>query len=275
MNKLLAMMICAGAAFPSGARAAELVLDALVARITIVPEVRADFAVEVQAGSERLPPVTVTQEGGRASLTNGVEVGACVGSGDHMRVGLRGGSQVEMSEAPEITIRAPRAFSVSGTESGLVGRIGPADDLRMTQSGCSRWDVAAVTDALHADFSAGARLAAEAGDTMVLRASAGAVIAAGAAHDLMAEASAGAEIHIESVSGSAEATVASGGRIEIEGGETAILRADASTGGQISHGGSVGALHATATIGAQIVVSEAESVASRSVSIGGQISVGD
>jgi hypothetical protein len=275
VNKTLAMIIGACTLVPGGAWAAELVLDGLVARVTVIPEVRSDFAVEVRAGSGGLPDVSVSEEGGRALLTSGVEVGACVGSGDRMQVGLRDGTRAEMSDAPEVIIHAPLTFSVSGANSGLIGQIGPAEDLAITQSGCVFWDVADVAGRLRVNLSAGARLTAGASDSTLLGASAGAAISTGAVSDLVAEASAGGMIRVASASGSAEANAASGGSIEIKGGETTTLRAEASSGARIVHRGKVESLWADASVGGEVEVSEVENVVSRSVSIGGRVVVGD
>lgn len=275
MNKALAMLVCASALVPAGARAAELVLEGLVARVTVLPEARSDFAVEVRPGSGSLPSVTISREGGRTLLTSGVEVGACTRVDGRMRVGLRDGSQAEMSEAPDVIIHAPRAFSLSGDNSGLIGQIGPAEDLDISQSGCAFWDVANVAGTLRAEMSGGARLTAGTSRSALLGASGGAAITTGAVADLVAEASGGGAIRVASVSGAAEATASGGGRIEIESGQGSTLRAHASGGGRIVHRGEVAALHATASAGGQIEVFQVENVVSRFVSAGGQVVVGN
>jgi hypothetical protein len=275
MRKRLVLLISLFSLPPAAAGAAELVLDGLVARVTVMPEARSDFDVEVRPGTAHLPPVTVTREGGRAVVTGGVEVGACAEVGGRMRVGLRGGGEAELAEAPEVIVRAPRTFSVSGSDSGLIGEIGQTDELDIRQGGCGIWDVADVEGTLRAQFSGGARLTGDAAGAAQLGASGGGLVTIEAVADLVAEASGGGVIRVGTVRGDVEAIASGGGRIEIAGGEATTLRAEASGGGRVVHGGTVGALSATATGGGQIEVAEVESVISRSASGGGQVVVGD
>lgn len=258
----------------SAAPAAELVLDGLVARITILPEPRSDIYVVVRPGGSGLPSVSVTQEGERTIVTSGVEVGACAQSGATMRVGLRDGRQVEMGEAPEIIVRAPRSFRVEGADSALIGRIERSEDLHIRQAGCAFWDIGEVVT-LQADMSGGAHLTASGAATANLAAAAGAAVTIGPVANLVAEASAGGMIGVAAVNGAVEASASGGGRIEIGSGRATTFRAVASSGGRILHRGEIVNLHATAVAGGQIEVSQAESILSRSVSAGGQVIVGD
>jgi len=275
LSKALALFICACAVPSTGAQAAELVLDGLVAWVTVVPEARSDFAVEVQPGRGSLPPVTVTQDGGRAVLTNGVEVGACAQANGSLQVGLRGGGRAEMREAPRVIVHAPRTLRVSGTNSGLIGTIGPSADLDIRQVGCAFWDVADVAGMLQVEMSGGASLTAGAVGAALLRASAGGAITTGPVADLVAEASSGGSVRVASALGAVEASASAGGWIEIEGGQATTLRANASGGGRIEHDGRIAALSASASSGGRVEVSQTDDVISRSVSGGGQVIVGN
>lgn len=275
MSKALALFVCACAVPSAGAQAAELVLDGLVAWVTVVPEARSDFAVEVRPGSGSLPPVTVTQDGGRAVLTSGVEVGACAQAHGSLQVGLRGGGRAEMSEAPRVIVHAPRTLSVSGTNSGVIGAIGPTADLYIRQVGCAFWDVADVAGMLQAEMSGGATLTAGAVGAALLQASAGGAVTTGPVADLVAEASSGGSVRVASAVGAVEASASAGGWIEIQGGQATTLRANASGGGSIEHDGRIAALSASASSGGRVEVTQTDNVVSRSVSGGGQVIVGN
>jgi hypothetical protein len=271
----LAFTACLSALGTANVRAAELLLDGLVAHVEIIPEARSDFEVEVQRGDRNAPGVKINRDSGaKLTVTSGVQVGACASVDEHMRVGLRDGRVIDMADAAHVTIRAPETLTLRSFHSGLIGRMGPAANLDLTQGGCATWDVGRVEESLVADVSGGARVTTAEAGSAELEASFGAVLTTGDVGDLTADASGGGVIRVASAT-SVRASASGGGRVEIEGGDGGALRAEASGGGRVLHRGHLATLRAKATGGGRIDVAGAEQIITHATSGGGQIQVSD
>lgn len=257
------------------AQAAEVVFSDVVARVVVIPEARADVAVDVQPGRASMPPVKVKTAGGRTILEGGTPVNWCSSNRNGTSVRTRSFRKLDLADAPLITIRAPQTVSLSGRNSGLQGRVGPSRNLSLNMGGCSNWTVGDVADALTLDLSGGAQVSAGRAQRGRFEASGGGVIRAGALGELQADGSGGGSIRVASVSGPVSADASGGGNIEIEGGRTGLLDAEASGGGWVSHKGAAERLRADASGGGRVRVAQVTGGIDRqSESGGGSVTVG-
>ena len=268
-------------------------MDGVIARVVVIPENRADVAVNVHPGAAGLP-VQVRRVGSRTVLEGGQEVNRCRGEGPGRTVRTRGGRQIAMGAAPLITIRAPRNVVIETRKGAVQGEVGPAQNLSVSSGGCSSWRVADVAGDLQLRQGGGARAVAGRARRAQLSASGGGSIQAGAVGELRAGASGGGNLRVASVAGPLTADSSGGGVIRIEaasgpvtaeasggggvgiaGGRSGLLQASASGGGWVTHGGVAAGLNARASGGGRVRVAAVNGpVQQRSASGGGVISIG-
>lgn len=270
-----AWIIAAALAAAAGAaQAEELVLNGVVARVTITPENRSDMVVTVQPGRGLAAP-RMRREGERIIVEGGQEVRGCNTRQGVTDVRLRGGGRVSMAEAPTITVRAPRSLSISTRGNGAVsGRIGPMQNLQLASGGCSNWTLGDVAGSLTLTQSGGSRADAGAAGSAQMSASGGGVINAGQVRTLDARASGGGVVRVAGVAGPMTANASGGGSVRIAGGRTGLLRATASGGGWVDYAGSAEGLEANASGGGRVEVGRVTgSVDRRRASGGGVVRV--
>jgi hypothetical protein len=287
------LVATAVAAVAGAAQAQDVVLDGVVARVVVIPENRADVAVDVQPGGAALP-VRVRREGARTVLEGGLEVNRCRGDGPGRTVRTRDGRQFSMSSAPLVTVRTPRNVSIETRRGAVQGEVGPMQNLSVSSGGCSTWRVADVAGNLQLRQGGGASAVAGRARTARLQASGGGSIQAGAVGELQAgasgggslrvvsvagpltaDASGGGVIRIDTVSGPITAEASGGGGVGVGGGRSGALQAHASGGGWVRHGGTAAGLSARASGGGSVRVAAVNGpVQQRATSGGGTVRIG-
>ncbi len=113
--------------------------------LQVIPEDRADVSVSITNAGPLATPL-VRLEG--ATLVIDGALGArvhCRGDGD---VTVHGRGSVALAQLPVVRVRTPRAVNLDGVGGGGLVRVGEAQDLRLTVSGCGDADIAAVAGAL-------------------------------------------------------------------------------------------------------------------------------
>ena len=281
------------AAVGGTAQAQDVMFDGVIARVVVIPESRADVAVDVRPGGAALP-IRVRREGARTVLEGGLEVDRCRGDGAGRTVRIRNGRELPMSAAPLVTIRAPRSLSISTRKGAVHGEVGPTQNLSVSSGGCSTWRVADVAGNLQLQQGGGARAVAGRARVARFSASGGGSIQAGpvgelqagasgggdlrvlsVAGPLTADASGGGVIRIDSVSGPITAEASGGGGVGVAGGRSGALQARASGGGWVRHGGTAGGLSARASGGGSVRVAAVNGpIHQRATSGGGTVQVG-
>ena len=115
----------------------ELRIRNIAAIVTITPEDRSDFAVEIDNAPGQLPMPTVTADASRVIIDGQLRgrVRDCGSDGSATVRGYADG-EFEASELPRITIRAPRALHIDRSGAGSTD-IGATQSLELEVSGCS------------------------------------------------------------------------------------------------------------------------------------------
>jgi hypothetical protein len=286
--------VAAAAASAGAAGAQEVRMDGVVARVVVIPENRANLEVNVQPGAAGLPTVQVRREGQRIVLEGGQDVNRCNTNNGVTTVRTRGGQGIALSEAPLVTIRAPRSVSISTRRGAVQGQVGPAQNLSLSSGGCSNWRLADVAGDLQLSLSGGARATGGRAGGARLKASGGGSIEIGAVRALEADASGGGRlqvagvngplnadasgggvIRVAAVSGPITADASGGGGLDIAGGRSGLLQARASGGGWVDHDGVAAGLSASASGGGRIKVAAVNGpIRQQSQSGGGRVIVG-
>jgi len=106
------MLLAATAALSAAAGAAgaaTVEIKDAVARVTVIPENRPDIKVEFLSNNPRLP-LQVREFGGKTIVDGdlGHRIRSCNGSGERVRVGVRGIGDVVWRDMPQVVIRTPR-----------------------------------------------------------------------------------------------------------------------------------------------------------------------
>lgn len=182
--------VSAGNLAPQAYAGEELRLEYLAAVVTITPEDRTDFLIEISSpGGTPMP--TVAAEDGRV-LVDGQLRGRISGCGDDGGVSLRGYENVTADQLPRISIRAPRNLRVERTGAGTT-EIGATESLNFEIAGCGDATLGDVTGELRLE-------AAGAGD-----------IAAGAARRVEADVAGAGDISVGVIGEGADVDMAGAG----------------------------------------------------------------
>ena len=172
----------------------ELDLKHLVAIVTITPEDRTDYLIEIDSpGGTPMP--TVSSDEGRVVIDGRLRgrVSRCHEDGS---ADLRGYDDITVANLPRITIRAPRTLNISRSGAGRT-EIGPSEALTLELSGCGAVTAGDVTNDLVLDV-------AGSGD-----------INAGAARHLNADVAGSADVVVGAVAEGAEVDIAGSGSVTI------------------------------------------------------------
>lgn len=169
----------------------------IAAIVTITPEDRTDYAVEIDNSAGQLPMPTVASDDGRVLIDGQLRgrVRDCRRDGG---AGVRGygDEEFDASELPRITIRAPRAVNLDRTGAGST-EIGPSQSAYIDLAGCADLTLGDVQEALELDVSGAS------------------TVTAGAARSLNADLTGAGELNIGAIAQGAEFDVSGAGNVTI------------------------------------------------------------
>jgi hypothetical protein len=249
MRLAVSFLAAAGlAAIASAAGAAEapsVELRDVVAKVTVIPEDRADIKVELLATNPKLP-LQVSTIGNRTFVDGGLKhrIHDCHPGRAHPSVGVRGVGRVDADAMPNIAIHAPRDVIVASS-GAVVGSIGRSGSLVLEDSGCSAWALADVArQATIRESGAGSVRMGSTG-RLDVRVSGAARVHAVRAHEGLEAALAGAgDVEVDEIGGPLEAQVSGIGKINVAGGRASSVRAQVSGVGKVQFGGVADSLDA-------------------------------
>lgn len=171
----------------------ELEIKHAAALVTVTPEDRQDYAIEItNPGHAPMPTISVDE--GHIVIDGNLR--GRIGDCSKDSVDLRGYANVARTDLPHITIHAPRTLNTSFS-GAVFGEIGPAQQVEGGFSGCGETTIADV-----------------AGTLKVSLAGSGAVHA-GAAQGLEANVSGSGDISTAAITGSASANISGSGTITL------------------------------------------------------------
>jgi hypothetical protein len=238
-----ALAVAVSAAASGGALAAPAVqIDNAVARVTVIPEPRADVKVEVARASPHLP-LRVWSFAGRTHVDGGLDhrVRGCSGEAAF----VAGLGEVSSDAIPQVVIHVPLDAHVAA--SGAVwGQVGRANALDLSDAGCGAWQVANIRGQLKvSQAGSGATHAGQAGSAMLSAVGGGAITTREILGAVDVTNLGSGDIDIASVNGPLKANLAGSGHVRIAAGHASRMEASIAGSGGIILGGVADSLKAS------------------------------
>lgn len=276
MRTALGLLVAVAAVATAGAAsAAGVELRDAVARVTIVPEDRADVKVEIVKAHPKLP-FEIRTIGGTTVIDGGLDhrIRDCRHRASHPSVYVRGVGDVDENEMPQIVIRTPKAVAV--TSNGAVfGSVGRSGSLELSDSGCSAWTVADVAGEARVHESGAGAIQMGAADHLMVQLSGAANIhAVRLRQGLEAHLSGAGNVRVEDVGGQVDARVSGFGGVHMGGGHVSQFRASVSGMGGVDFGGVADSLDAGISGVGSVHVKQVNGPVSKHVSGLGHVTVG-
>lgn len=276
MRHSLALVSAVAALGVAGAaHAASVEIRDAVARVTVIPEDRADVKVEFLTANADLP-LSVHMTGGDTIIDGGLDrrISGCHQRHESSVAHVRGVGQVRYENVPQVVVRTPKAVIVRA--NGVVfGTIGRSASLDMNNSGCSSWIVADVAGAVVIeDSGAGSVKMGTSGRLDVRLSGASEIHATQIRQGLEASLSGVGSVSVDDLAGPVGARVSGVGKIRVADGHAGAVRASVSGLGSIELGGVAQSLDASISGLGNIRVRQVTGSVSKSVTGGGQVTIG-
>jgi len=206
----------------------------IAARVTITPEDRTDFAVEIDNAAGQLPMPTVASENGRV-LIDGQLRGRIRDCGDDGSATVRGYGDGEFAanELPHITIRAPRALVLDRSGAGVTD-IGPTQSLELDVSGCSTTNAGDVAGDLNMDVAGSGNVNTGAAQSLDADVAGSADVVTGAiANGATIDLAGSGSVTMASLAGPLNSDGAGSGSVTVRGGAITIASIDLAGSGDV------------------------------------------
>jgi len=270
LTLLLSTLALAG---PGLAHAASVELKNVYANVEIIPEDRADAAVDVRASDGRLSLPRVSRSGGDVLVDGGLSpLHSCGGIHPGQHVSIPGHGWLSTSSALNITVHTPRDAHVT-VSGAVIGNV-RARDFELSTDGCSQWRIADVSGTLSIHQSGAASIDAGAAGKAVLDLSGLTRVDLAAVHALNVDMSGMGKVRLKSISGPVDANLSGMGSVNIASGRAERVKADVSGMGGFSLRGSASELDADVSGVGGVHVDHVFGAVRKSVSGIGRVSVG-
>lgn len=213
----------------------ELRIRNIAAVVTITPEDRTDFAVEIDNSAGQLPMPTVAAEASRV-IVDGQLRGRVRGCGDEGAAEVRGygDGQFAANELPRITIRAPRAVRLDRSGAGSTS-IGAAQTVELEVSGCSITTVADVAGDLIMDVAGSGDVNAGAAQSLDADVAGSADVTTGAiANGATIDLAGSGSVTMASLNGALNSDGAGSGSVTVLGGAITTASIDLAGSGDVA-----------------------------------------
>lgn len=206
----------------------ELRIRYAAAAVTITPEDRSDYVIEIDNSAGRAPMPTVTSDGGGV-LIDGRLRGRISDCTDEGGASVRGYGDMSAADMPRITIRAPRNLVVDRGGAGTT-EIGATEALNLDISGCGAATIADVANEFSLDLAGSASVRAGAARRLNADvAGSGEVFVGNIAESADVDIAGSGEVTIASLTGDLQTDGAGSGSVTVQGG--AVTRADVDLAG--------------------------------------------
>jgi len=248
-----------------------------VARVTVIPEDRADIKVEFASTNGRLP-LSVEQKGDRIVVDGDLDddrIRSCTVSNGVTRVDVRRTGAVELKDMPHVVIRTPRAVDVSAG-GAVFGEIGRSASVELNNAGCGDWTIANTQGELDvSQAGSGDTRAGTAASARVRIAGSGNVAVVSVARDLRAEIAGSGDVHAGSIGGDLKARVAGSGNIQVANGRARRTEVSIAGSGDVRFGGVSETLDASVMGSGDVRVARVTGAVHKQIMGSGDVSVGD
>lgn len=267
----------------------EVEIQDAVARVAVVVEDRTDVAVEIEQGSSGLPALRVTRNGDDVRIDGGLRRRGLFG-GSSMRncrsgpatgqpgagasVEVRNVGRVNLSDAPLIVIRTPRAVDVdaSGAVFGSIGR--GAASVELGNGGCGTWHVANTEGPVSLRVSGSGDIRAGTSASLDIRIGGSGSVRAGATRELDIAIGGSGDVVVARADGPTDISIGGSGDVDIRAGTVPDLSISIAGSGDVNFGGVAGDVNVSIAGSGDVVVARATGAVSRSVVGAGDIRIG-
>lgn len=279
MRGLLACGAFAAAALMSGAAAAapSVQIKDAVARVTVIPEDRADVKVEFLTRNPSLP-LTVTTVGDKTVIDGDLahnRIHNCMVLSGRTTIGVRGVGKVDWKDIPQVVVRTPRDARVSAG-GAVFGTIGRSESLTFANAGCGDWTIANVAGQLElSEAGSGDLKAGSAASAKVNVAGSGDVALGRIAGPLNANIAGSGDIRAASIAGDLTARVAGSGDIHVDGGQARMMTASVAGSGDVAFGGVAQQLDARVMGSGDVRAARVTGAVNKTVMGSGEVRAGD
>lgn len=272
----------------------ELRIRNLAAIVTITPEDRSDYVIEINNNPGQLPMPTVASDEGRV-IIDGQLRGRVRDCGESGSASVRGygDGEFEAAELPHITIRAPRTLRIDRSGAGTT-EIGATQTLDLDVSGCSSTTAGDVAGELVMDIAGSGKVSTGAANSLNADVAGSADVVTGAiANGATIDIAGSGSVTMASLTGEFDSDGAGSGSVTVQAGAITSANIDLAGSGGVSIGATVqtldvsivgsGGVDVTAQVGtidAEIAGSGSVTAASATGSIrqevwgSGEVSVG-
>lgn len=291
-----AALLAAGAAH---AATPSVEIKDAVARVTVVPQARADVKVVVARANGQLP-LTIRIEGDKTIVDgdlgrpfSGGRITNCRSVNGKVSVTVRGLGDVAWADMPEITVYTPMDSRVGGG-GAVFGSVGRSDSLDLSSAGCGDWTVANVGGDLKVsiagsgDLKAGgagsarinvagsgdADLKSVRGDLSVNIAGSGDVSSGPVGGGLMVSTVGSGDTDVASVGGAVNINIAGSGDTLIRGGKAGAVSVKIAGSGDVLFGGEADSLSARVAGSGDVRVAKVSGAVTKSVAGSGDVVIG-
>jgi hypothetical protein len=209
----------------------ELRIRHAAANVTITPEDRQDFIIEI-TNPGRAPMPTVEADDG-AVVINGQlrgRVDRCLDGGG---AALDGYGELALADLPQITIRAPRSLNLELNGASTTS-VAVADAVTLDLSGCGSVNVADVTNDLDVDLAGSGDVRAGAARRLTADVAGSGTLTVGAvAEQADVDLAGSGVVTIASISGGFSADGAGSGTVNVQGGAVTDAKIDLAGSGDV------------------------------------------
>ncbi len=245
----------------------------LAAIVTITPEDRTDYVIEIDNNAGQLPMPTVSADEGRVVIDGQLRgrVRDC-GDGGNTSVRGYGDGEFAANELPRITIRAPRTLRIDRSGAGVT-EIGATQTLDLDISGCSTTNAGDVTGELTMDVAGSGSVNAGAAQSLDADIAGSADVVVGAvANGASIDIAGSGSVTLASLTGELTSDGAGSGSVNVRGGAITTANIDLAGSGDVDIAATVQALEVSivgsggVNVSAQVGTIDAEIAGSGNVS---------
>ena len=262
-----------------------------VARVAVIVEDRADVAVEVEQGSSGLPAIQVTRVGNEVRIDGGLRrrgflnrssvIRECRSGpdnaqrpGDGASVEVRDHGRINLSDAPLIVIRTPRAVDVtaSGAVFGSVGRGATSIDLR--SNGCGHWNVANTEGPVSLSIGGSGDIRAGTSASLDISIGGSGSVTAGPTRDLEIAIGGSGDVAVARIDGPLDVAIGGSGDVVVRDGTSPDVSISIAGSGDVNFGGAAVDVDVSIAGGGDVTIARATGSVSRSIVGSGDIRIG-
>ena len=247
--------------------------------------------VEIEQGTSSLPALRVSRDGDNVRIDGGLRRRGLFSGGGFIRncrsgpaggepgagasVEVRNVGRINLSDAPLIVIRTPRAVDVdaSGAVFGSVGR--GASSVELGNGGCGTWHVANTEGPVSLSVAGSGDIRTGTSASLDIAIGGSGSVRAGATRELDISIGGSGDVVVARADGPTDIAIGGSGDVDIRAGAVPDLSISIAGSGDVNFGGVAGDVSVSIAGSGDVVVARATGAVSRSVVGAGDIRIGN